>query len=166
MRHAAALRFWLAVAATGCAAALAGCGSTNSRSTTATTSSSPVASRLSVSPVRGGPATRFALRFVAPASSGPAGSSRVGFTLSLSGGSGGGGCIGARSVAVPAATRGLPVTVALDPSSLGGAWCPGAHTARVIEVQGPICNPGTLCPQYLRVVGTVGEATFTTGGSA
>jgi hypothetical protein len=36
----------------------------------------------------------------------------------------------------------------------------------VVEVQGPVCNAGTMCPQYLRVVGTVGETTFRVSSSA
>ncbi len=66
-------------------------------------------------------------------------------------------------MAVGAATKGLPVSVALDPARLGGAWCAGVHTARVIEIETPVCNPGTMCPQYVRVIGTVGVARFTVG---
>ncbi|MGH2869673.1 MAG: hypothetical protein ACRDNK_19165, partial [Solirubrobacteraceae bacterium] len=129
-------------------------------------SSTTISGPLTVTPTHGGRTTRYSLRFVAPASSGPSAGSRLSFTLSLSGGSATGGCIGPRTVAVPAATKGLPVTIALNPAALGGSWCPGTHTARVVEVQGPVCNPGTMCPQYLRVVGTVGETTFTVSSSA
>jgi hypothetical protein len=175
----APIRGWIAVACAGCAIAVAGCGSATSSSAGAgaTPTTTPAgattshrttagASALTVSPAHGGPRTRFSLRFVAPASAGAEGSSRLGFTLSVTGGSGSGGCIGARTVSVPAATKGIPVAIALNPASLGGSWCPGRHTARVVEVQGPICNPGTMCPQYLRVVGTVGETTFTVSRTA
>ncbi len=143
-----------------CAGALglAGCGSDTSSSTTSS-------GALTVTPTQGGPATRFSLRFIAPASSGPSGGSRISFTLGLSGGKATGGCLGPRTVALPAASKGLPVTIGLNPASLGGSWCPGTHTARVLEVQGPVCNPGTICPQYLRVVGTVGQTTFTVSSS-
>ncbi|MGB9185630.1 MAG: hypothetical protein WCB67_16365 [Solirubrobacteraceae bacterium] len=175
----ALMRRWLTVVVSAGAVGLAaGCGSATSSSshsasggtgtsTSATTSAStttsasstgPSAGALTVTPARGGPTTQFSLRFIAPASSGSSAGSRVSFTLSLTGGSGN--CIGPRTVAVPAATKGQPVTIAVAPASLGGTWCPGTHKARVVEVQGPVCNPGTMCPQYLRVVGTVGETTF------
>ncbi len=142
------------------AVGLAGCGSAASSSSHSGSGGTGTSARaLTVTPDRGGPTTRFSLRFTAPASSGPSGGSRVSFTLSLTGGSGS--CVGPRSVAVPAATKGQAITIALTPASLGGSWCPGTHTARVVEVQGPVCKPGTMCPQYLREVGTVGETTFT-----
>jgi hypothetical protein len=169
----ALMRRWLTVVVSaGVVGLVAGCGSATSSSshsgsggtgtsasnTTSASSTGPSAGALTVTPARGGPTTQFSLRFIAPASSGPSGGSRISFTLSLTGGSGN--CIGPRTVAVPAATKGQAVTTALAPASLGGSWCPGTHKARVVEVQGPVCNPGTMCPQYLRVVGTVGETTF------
>ena len=179
-RYARTISFrpWVAVAVAGGAMAMAGCGSATSSSagagastsagkTGATTSSGSTGgvSALTVAPKQGGPTTRFALRFLPPVTSGPRGSTRLGFSLSVTGGTGGGGCIGARTVPVPAATKGVAVTIPLSPAALGGSWCRGVHTARVIEVQGPVCNPGTMCPQYLRVVGTVGETTFTVSSS-
>ncbi|MGI9185778.1 MAG: hypothetical protein ACR2GZ_12620 [Solirubrobacteraceae bacterium] len=155
----ALMRRWITVVVWAGAIGLAGCGSTTSSSTSSS-------GALTVTPTQGGPTTRFSLRFIAPASSGPSGGSRLSFTLGLSGGRASGDCPGPRTVAVPTATKGRPVTIVLNPVSLGGAWCPGPHTARVVEVQGPVCNPGTMCPQYLRVVGTVGETTFTVSSSA
>jgi hypothetical protein len=117
---------------------------------------------LAVSPERGGPHTTFTIAFTAPASTEPGGGARIGYTAAVTGGAGGT-CVGTRSLAIGAATKGLPVTLALDPARFGGAWCAGVHTVRVIEIEAPVCNPGTMCPQYVRVIGTVGVARFTVG---
>lgn len=143
------------------AVSLAGC-ATKSATSGQRTSSSPGggARPLSVSPDAGGPTTTFSLRFTAPATAGVTGASRLGYTLSLTGSRPVAGCIGARSEPVAAATKDVPVPITLDPARLGGTWCSGAYTARVIESVGPACAPGTMCPQFVRVVGTVGTATF------
>jgi hypothetical protein len=143
---------------------LVGCGSAtpaqpgaSTSSTSATSSSTP--SRLTVSPSTGAPTTTFTLHFNAPASSGKLGQTRLGYTVSLSGPAGAG-CLSARSVGLPTALKDTPIPVALDPAKLGGTWCAGTHTARAVEVETPICSPGTMCPDFIRVVGTVGTATF------
>lgn len=157
------------------ASGVAGCGSAGSSSTvragsatgsqTTTGSTSGVGHRglaqghLSVTPASGGPRTRFGLRFTAPASSGQRGAYRVGFTIALTGGAGG--CIGSRSVPVVPVQKGATVSIPLEPTALGGRWCPGAHRALVVEFEGPVCRPGMMCPQFLRLLGSVGEATFT-----
>jgi hypothetical protein len=144
------------------AVSLAGC-ATKSAQSGQTTTSRPgdgAARPLSVSPSAGGPTTTFSLRFTAPASAGVTGNSRLGYTLSLIGPRQVGRCIGVRSEPVPAATKGVPLPITLDPAHLGGSWCTGAYTARVVELVGPACAPGTVCPQFVRVVGTVGTATF------
>jgi hypothetical protein len=48
----------------------------------------------------------------------------------------------------------------LAPPPLARGWCPGVYTARVVEQQTPVCKPGLLCPQYIRLVGVVGRASF------
>ena len=48
----------------------------------------------------------------------------------------------------------------LDPAKVGGRWCRGEFTARVTEVQTPVCSANALCPQYVRVVATVARGTF------
>ena len=136
--------------------ALAACGTVRTR----TTGGPGAPAGLVVSPARGGPRTPFTLAFTAPASTESRGVARTGYTASVTGGAANGGCAGPRSVAIGAATKGLPVSVALDPARLG-AWCPGVHVARVIEIQTPVCNQGTMCPQYVRVIATVGVARFT-----
>jgi hypothetical protein len=103
------------------------------------------------------------MRFSAPASSGRVGSLRLGFSLSLTGPVAGG-CISAREVSVPNTTKGAPVQIALDPGRLGGVWCLGTYTARVFELETPFCAPGNICPQFVRVLGIVGTASFRVRG--
>ena len=58
------------------------------------------------------------------------------------------------------ATAGREVSVTLDPARLGGLWCQGDYTARVLELQTPVCTPGEMCPQFIRVVGVVASGSF------
>jgi hypothetical protein len=142
------------------AISLAGCGSAQpGPGAKRSAGANPAEHGLSVTPSSGSPTTTFSLRFTALASSGAVGGSRIGYTLSLTG-FGGTGCIGARSVPTPAATKGEPVTITLDPAHLGGTWCTGTYTARVVEVETPVCTAGMMCPQFVRVIGTVASATF------
>ncbi len=141
---------------TGAPGRTAGTGTTGGSSTTAGVGG------LAVSPQRGGPHTTFTLAFTAPATAEPVGGARIGYTVAVTGGVTGS-CVGTRSMAVSEAIKGVPVAVGLDPAKLGGAWCAGVHAARVIEIETPICNPGTMCPQFVRVVGTVGVARFRVG---
>jgi hypothetical protein len=148
---------------------LVGCGSATSAqpgagASSTSTASSSIQSRLTVSPSTGAPTTTFTLHFNAPASSGKLGHTQLGYTVSLSGPAGAG-CLSARSVGLPTALKDTPILVALDPAKLGGTWCAGTHTARAVELQTPICSPGTMCPDFIRVVGTVGTVTFRVLGS-
>jgi hypothetical protein len=127
----------------------------------ATGSSSPAP--LAVSPASGDPRTVFSFTFKAPAATGRQGQIRLGYTLSVAGPSRPG-CLSARSATAAQATQGGQVTVALDPSKLGGTWCPGTYTARVTEIQTPVCSPGEMCPQYIRVVATVATTRFSVVG--
>lgn len=164
-RHALAALLSLGVAAAP-AIALAGCGRSSTASSAAANSSSSTSTGagrgLTVTPASGSPATTFSFGFIAPASSVRAHGSEIGFTLALTGPDHNG-CIGSRSLAVPAATKGDPVSVKVDPARLGGSWCAGVHAARAIEIQAPLCSPTVMCPQYIRVVGVVGTTTFRVG---
>jgi hypothetical protein len=145
---------------------LAGCGGSASNhpsaseSTTSARSSGSASSGLTVSPRTGGQMTTFTLSLTAPTSSRNLAHVRIGYTLSVTGPAGQGGCIAARSVGVPSASKGTPVSIALNPARLGDNWCVGTYTARAVEIESPICAPGTMCPAFIRVVGAVGEATF------
>jgi hypothetical protein len=68
--------------------------------------------------------------------------------------------VAVRSVPITGAVKGRPVVVTLDPARLGGRWCAGAHTARVLELQRPQCAAGIMCPQFVRVIAVVGTASF------
>jgi hypothetical protein len=129
-----------------------------SRTTTRTHPASPAAG-LSVMPSTGAPTTVFKLQFVVPSGAEAGSGSRTSFELGVSGPQQSG-CLAARSVAVPAGAPGTTVHIALDPAQLGGRWCAGTFHARVDEVQRPVCAPGMMCPQFLRVIGTVGRTTF------
>jgi hypothetical protein len=65
---------------------------------------------------------------------------------------------------VPVAPAGQAVHVAVDPAQLGGAWCPGAYTARVEVLARPKCAQGMMCPQFIRVVAVLGPVTFRIAG--
>ncbi len=138
------------------------CGSVTSSSTSPTRAAGAV----TIAPVRGRPTTRFTVRFQAPDATAAVGRQQTLYSIAVTGAAGPpGGCVGARTMPAGAATKGAPVTVTLDPAKLGGAWCPGAHSARVVETAVPVCHPGLMCPQYVRVIRTVGTATFTVSNS-
>ena len=75
------------------------------------------------------------------------------------------GCVGEHAVGVPV-TRLAPESVTVGPSQLGGRWCTGTYTARVEAVARPVCAPGTMCPQFVRIVASFGPATFKITGGA
>ncbi len=154
------------VLAAGLALGLAACGTAGSRASTSRSRPvAPPAANLTVTPRVGGPMTIFMLRFTAPVSSGVRNGSRLAYELSLAG-PGPSGCPTAEAIAVPAAVKGQAVTIPLDPPRRGGRWCQGTYTARVAAVQRPVCAPGVMCPQLIRVVGTVGEVRFQVRGVA
>ena len=147
----------VAVAVTVTACGTRGASSAASSRSTAHTG----ATGLSVAPATGGPDATFTVAFTARDASTDVNGARTGYTVAVTGG--GGGCLGDRSIQAAAATAGSPLTVALDPGTLGGRWCAGAHSVRVLEVQTPVCPPGSMCPQYVRVIATLGTARFTVG---
>jgi hypothetical protein len=162
------VRAGLAVAAGVVAIALSGCGSSSTTSTTRSTTSGPggagrVTAALSVTPATATPTTAVHFSFVAPAASGRFGSTDSVYTLSVVGPHRGG-CVSTTSRTLPAIARGQQVSATLDPGQLGGHWCPGTYTARVDELARPICPVGQACPQFVRLMATVGPATFRVTG--
>ena len=139
------------------AVSLAACGQSSTSSSSAHSTSA--ASGLRVTPTSGHPTTVFTLKFVAPAATGAGAKSAISYTIGITAPAAGR-CAGSQSVPVPFAEKGQTVSVALGPSTLGGRWCVGAYRARVLELQRPVCAAGTACPQYVRVVGVIGTATF------
>jgi hypothetical protein len=149
------------------AISLASCGGSNAPATkssgagaagSSTTAAAP-SHGVAVTPGSGHPTTTFSLRFIAPALTRTEPRSRIGFAVSLLTPAATS-CIGTRSLQAPAAKEGDPVSVTLDPARLGGTWCTGVHRVRVIETESPVCHAGTMCPEFVRVIRTVGTATF------
>jgi hypothetical protein len=101
--------------------------------------------------------------FVAPAASGRFGSTASSYTLSVVGPHAAG-CVSTTSRTLPAVARGQQVSAVLDPGQLGGHWCTGTYTARIDELARPICPAGQACPQFVRLMATVGPATFRVRG--
>jgi hypothetical protein len=145
--------------APGLALLVGACGTTGTSTSTTRTHLAAGSPALTVTPGTGAPTTVFELRFTAPASTGTSDGSRRGFQLGVSGPQRPG-CVAASSEALPSATRGASVEVGLDPAKLGGRWCPGTYSVRVDEVQAPVCSPGMMCPQLVRVVAVVGRVQF------
>jgi len=109
------------------------------------------------------PASAVTLRFRATAGSGRQGTFVIDYTLDVAGPVRAG-CVGAHSEGLPVAGKGAVLSVTLVPATLGGSWCAGAFTARVVETERPYCAPGTMCPQFIRLLGTVARAGFRVAG--
>jgi hypothetical protein len=171
----------LAVAATVAALVIAvsGCGSSSTTSTTgaagspgtttAATSTGGTSSggpgtpgipraTLTVTPTSGDQYTKFTFGFTAPDASGRHGTTDSSYALSVSGPHGAN-CTGAESSTLPAVIQGQRVMVALGPGA-GDRWCAGRYTARVDELERPICTAGQMCPQFVRIVAAVGPVSF------
>jgi len=109
---------------------------------------------LSVSPPTPAPTSRVTFTFRAPATAGHHGPSLLAFILTLAGPRHAG-CLGPRTAPIPHVVKGTTASV-----QLGGTWCAGAYVARVQEFARPFCKPGQMCPQYVRLIGTVAMAHF------
>jgi hypothetical protein len=117
---------------------------------------------LSVTPVAPRPTSTLRFQFTAPESSGRHGQTQTGYTLIITGPERRG-CVGVRSDQLPAVARDELVTVNVTPSH-DGHWCTGSFMARVQEVGRPVCAVGTMCPQFVRLLATVGEVRFSIAG--
>jgi hypothetical protein len=138
--------------------AVAACGSgststTHSGSAVSSTTSSATQS-LSISPPRPTPTSRVTFTFPAPATAGHHGPSLLSFILTLAGPRHAG-CLGPRTAPIPHVVKGTTASV-----QLGGTWCAGTYVARIQEFARPFCKPGQMCPQYVRLIGTVAMARF------
>ena len=60
-----------------------------------------------------------------------------------------------------AVTRGAQGQITLGPAELREPWCTGMYEARLLELSSAHCTGSAPCPQYVRVVGIIGRATFT-----
>jgi hypothetical protein len=109
---------------------------------------------LSVSPPTPTPTSRVTFTFPAPATAGHHGPTLLSFVLTLAGPRHAG-CLGPRTSPIPHVVKGTTASV-----QLGGTWCRGTYVARVQEFARPFCKPGQMCPQYVRLIGTVAMARF------
>ncbi len=138
---------------------LAACGggstsTTDSGSASASSTTSSATQDLSVSPPAPTPTSRVTFSFSAPATAGHHGSALLSFILTLAGPRRAG-CLGPRTAPILHVVKGTTASV-----QLGGTWCAGAYVARVQEFARPFCKPGQMCPQYVRLIGTVAMARF------
>lgn len=145
----------------------AGSGSTPSSSpapatgsTSTTTSSAPHSGSLSLTPAAPTTSSEITFAFTAPASTGVHGAHEISYSLSVTGPDRTG-CVGAHETGSPSVARGAQGRITLGPAELQGPWCAGRYAARLLELSSAHCTGSAPCPQYVRVVGLVGRATFT-----
>ncbi len=138
---------------------LAACGSSHPASAPANTVPTSSPHSLSVTPAHPGTRAEVAFGFTARMRSGIQGREVITDSLSVTG-TGARGCVAVREVAAPAVAKGARATVRLGPPQLGGPWCPGRYSARVIELARAHCTGSTPCPQYIREVAVIARGTF------
>jgi hypothetical protein len=134
--------------------------STSPTTSTGTTSATPHSGSLSLSPARPTTSSEITFAFTARAATGVHGSHEISYDLSLLGPDRAG-CVGAHEVGSPPVARGAQGRITLGPAELQEPWCAGRYSARVLELSSAHCTGSAPCPQYVRVVGLVGRATFT-----
>jgi hypothetical protein len=127
---------------------------THSGSASASSTASAATHGLSVSPPTPTPTSRVTFGFHAPATAGHHDATLLSFILTLAGPRHAG-CLGPRTVPVPQVVKGTTASV-----QVGGTWCAGTYLARVQEFARPFCKQGQMCPQYVRLIGTVAMARF------
>jgi hypothetical protein len=127
---------------------------THSGSASVSSTTSSATQGLSVSPPTPAPTSRVTFTFPAPATAGHHGASLLSFILTVAGPRHAG-CLGPRTAPIPRVVKGTTAS-----AQLGGTWCVGTYVARVQEFARPFCKPGQMCPQYVRLIGTVAMARF------
>ena len=113
-----------------------------------------------VIPAAGTPTSTFVVSFTSPGRTGVIGSKRLLDQLTAVSATPVKGCLPQVESAVPDAHRGQRVRVRLDPFTLGGHWCTGRYTGKIVELQTLVCPPGAMCPTYVRLLGTVARFTL------
>jgi hypothetical protein len=135
-------------------------------STTASTSTHPAPPRpgsLTLNPADPTTRSEITFTFTARAASGVHGTHEISYSLSVLGPDLTG-CVGTHETGSPSVARGAQGQIVLGPSELRAPWCAGRYSARVLELSSAHCTGSAPCPQYVRVVGLVGRATFTVRG--
>jgi hypothetical protein len=133
--------------------------------TTSATTSVPAtgSGTLTASPASGSPYSVIHFAFPSPADTPTQGRDEVSASLSVMGPQKAG-CVGIHQQPLPSLPAGQQTSVSLGPAQLGGKWCPGTYSARVEIVARPKCGQGMMCPQFIRVVATLGPAIFRISG--
>jgi hypothetical protein len=142
---------------------LSGCGARSSATRSSAAPGGTGPSALTISPSVGSARSVIRFRFTAPASTGLRNRTQISYSLSVLGPRRSG-CVGRHSAVLPAARAGAAVTAGVGPAQLGGRWCSGTFTARVEELVRPVCTPGTMCPQFIRVASVIGPKKFRIAG--
>ena len=113
-----------------------------------------------VVPAAGTPASTFVVSFTSLGRTGVIGSKRLLDRLSAVSATPAKSCLSQVESSVADAPRGERVHVRLDPFTLGGRWCTGHYTGKIVELQTLVCPPGAMCPTYVRLLGTVARFTL------
>ena len=121
--------------------------------------------KLRVGPRSGQPSTSFVVHFNAPVATGRSGSMTYRYQLDAQGPAASSGCVTTAELAPRAQFAGQAMAVKLNPAHLGGSWCSGIYTGKVIETAAPACGPPVagpakrlliMCPMFIEVARTVG----------
>jgi hypothetical protein len=121
------------------------------------------ATGLSVSPQVGSPSSVIHFAVTPPSTASATSGGEISDALSVMGPQKSG-CVGIHQQSMSALPPGQQTTVSVGPAQLGGNWCPGTYTARVVILQRPKCGQGQMCPQFIRVVGSLGPVGFRIAG--
>lgn len=81
------------------------------------------------------------------------------YTLSVAGPPGGD-CVTRQALRVTVPSAGAEVTAPLGPAELGGQWCVGQYTARVLALAQAGCDEQQPCADFPRLLAIIGPATF------
>ncbi len=118
---------------------------------------------LSVSPAVGSPHSVMQFAVTPAYRAGTQGNEDISNALSVMGPQKSG-CVGIHQQGLAALPPGQTTTVSLGPAQLGGDWCPGTYTARVEVLVRPKCGQGQMCPQFIRVLASIGPVSFRISG--
>ena len=122
-----------------------------------TTPPSPI--DVTVTPPTGSATTGFVIGFRAPDRTGRFGVNERYDVLSASGPQGPG-CVASVDQRLAYASRNALVEVRLDPTRLGGGWCPGTFRGLIRELQARVCPTRSPCHAQARLVATIGRFTI------
>src|ERR1700691_3176443 len=99
------------------------------------------APKLRVGPRTGHTSTSFVVHFNAPVATGRGATMIYGYELSAQGPTASSGCLATAAATPRAHFAGQAMAVKLNPAHLGGHWCLGTYSGRVIETAAPVCGP-------------------------